>query len=130
MSESLKELKSIVAAAPNSKTMVCSNGHYWNDEDLANLAISCDSINGVLRSISDINRIIEMMEIKSKSNPAKEECKHSDTITHWNYHQCKSCGYVLTDSDFGCASRKWFPNIEAARFYQRNGFLPGEERDI
>ncbi len=37
--------------------------------------------------------------------------------------------YILTDSGFGCASNKWFPNVEAAKFYQKNGFLPGGDYD-
>ena len=67
MSESLEELKAIVAFAPCDKTMVCSNGHYWNDEDLATLAISGDSVNGVLRSIADIKLIIDLIEASSKT---------------------------------------------------------------
>ena len=124
MPESLEELKAIVSFAPNDKTMVCSNGHYWNDEGLATVAISGDSVNGVLRSLSDVKRIIELMEDKSKSKPAKEECEHADMITNWDHNQCKSCGYIRTDSGFGCASNKWFPNIEDAKFYEKNGFLP------
>ena len=70
MSETLEELKAIVAFAPFEQTMVCSNGHYWNDEGLATLAISGDSINGVLRSLADIKRIIELMEDNNKLRQA------------------------------------------------------------
>ena len=67
MSESLEELKAIIDNAPEGKTHVCvENGYqgYWNDDDCDCLAISGDGVYlSGMRSLSDIKRIIELMEL-------------------------------------------------------------------
>lgn len=139
--ESLEELKAIIDNAPEGASHIAKSAGqsrylkhnkrrdfiYYDGKTFCAFPTgsgylkTCKSI----RSISDIKRIIELMERAAKDEPVKAECGHDDCITHWDHHQCKSCGYVLTDGGFGCASRKWFTNIEAAKFYQKNGFLPG-----
>ena len=60
--ETLEELKEIISLAPEGETMIFRNGYYLNDEDLSRLAFSGNKISGGLRSLSDIKRIIELMD--------------------------------------------------------------------
>lgn len=66
MNESLEELKVIIDNAPGGKTHVCVENdyyEYWNDGDCDCLAISGDGVYlSDMRSLSDIKRIIELME--------------------------------------------------------------------
>ena len=58
-----------------------------------------------------------------------ENCQHKNgTKPDWTYSTCKDCGAVLTDGDWGIASRKWFRNLVEAKFYKEHGrFSDGEE---
>ena len=54
-----------------------------------------------------------------------EECKHNTgSSIHYTHVVCNNCGKVRTDGGWGVASRKWFDNLEQAKFYEKNGFLP------
>ncbi|HEY7866782.1 MAG TPA: hypothetical protein VIC51_12355 [Psychromonas sp.] len=65
--ETLEDLKAIRDNATEGKTHVCIEGKeisYWNDDDCDCLAISGDGIYlSGMRSLSDIERIIELMEL-------------------------------------------------------------------
>ena len=52
------------------------------------------------------------------------ECQHNEgeaSYTHWN---CLDCGAIKTDGGWGIASRKWFPSVDVAKFYQQHGRMP------
>lgn len=70
--ESLEDLKAIIAGKPDGKTHTLTESGvvtYWNDYDSACLAISGDSvILSGMRSLSDIERIIELMEWQIEAN--------------------------------------------------------------
>ena len=51
----------------------------------------------------------------------REECQHKDKTPKYDHIKCDSCGSVLTDGDWGVASRKWFKSLDVAKFYQKNG---------
>ncbi|HEY1034613.1 MAG TPA: hypothetical protein VGE09_06500 [Pseudoxanthomonas sp.] len=52
-------------------------------------------------------------------------CTHEKSgSVHYGYVRCDDCGYVRTDSGWGCASNRWFEDLAAARFYKRHGRLP------
>ena len=70
--ETLDDLKAIIAGAPGGKTHVCIEGKeisYWNDDDCDCLAISGDGVHlSGFSSLSDIERIIELMEWQIEAN--------------------------------------------------------------
>jgi len=130
--ETLEELKSIIAGAPEGATLY--DGEYFkfeNDEyhrwsmvfDIQGWNIDLDPSCEV-RSLSDIGLIIELMEQLNKIESVKEECAHPSTTASYTHVTCDSCCMIRTDGGWGCASRKWFDNIESAKFYEKNGFLP------
>lgn len=134
--ETLEELKAIVENAPERATHVGEDSKYlkfrknndwfeYSNSFSGHSVIYTQNLDNA-RSLSDIERIIELMEKLEGSGSIKDECEHRYCTAQWGHVQCDSCGYVLTDGGFGCASRKWFPNIEAAKFCQKNGFLPSE----
>ena len=132
--ETLEELKAIIDNAPHDATHACieSGTHYYfkvvglgaeiytGDDWLCYSGCALPDLCGV-RFISDIKRIIELMD---ESEPKKEECKHPSSTASYTHVTCDSCYMIRTDGGWGCASRKWFDNIESAKFYEKNGFLP------
>lgn len=138
--ETLKELKSIIAGAPEGATHIASSvgqsrylKHnvrrdfvYYDGRTFCSFPSRsgylrvCESI----RELSDIEQIIELMEQLNKIEPVKEECTHPSTTASYTHVTCDSCHMIRTDGGWGCASRKWFDNIESAKFYEKNGFLP------
>ena len=56
------------------------------------------------------------------------ECLHFNHSHGYDHSKCADCGYILTDGFWGCASRMWFRNVEQARYWQKNGFLPGNDQ--
>lgn len=77
MSESLEDLKAIIDNAPEGKTHTLNEGDtvtYWSDDDVGCLAISGDSVSLYgMRSLSDIKRIIELME--------RVKCVRNETLS-------------------------------------------------
>jgi hypothetical protein len=130
--ETLEELKAIIADKPEGATHIDDIKTYWKvisefDYYFYNRSQWNDSEpleNSFTRSLSDIERIIELMEQVSKIEPAKEECKHPSSTASYTHVTCDSCHMIRTDGGWGCASRKWFDNVESAKFYEKNGFLP------
>ena len=77
VSESLEDLKAIIDNAPDGKSHALNDGGiftYWSDEDIGCLAISGDSVSlSRMRSLSDIKRIIELME--------QAKCVRNETLS-------------------------------------------------
>ena len=55
----------------------------------------------------------------------QEDCKHDGGWSpRWDHGFCNKCGKVKVDRQWGVASGKWFDNLDQARFYKKNGFIP------
>ncbi len=86
--ETLEDLKAIIANAPDGKTMIAESGWCLNDDDAANLAISGGSVQGVIRSLSDIERIIELTEcLKS----IEQTVDGGDVLGCWDMMKIRDC---------------------------------------
>jgi hypothetical protein len=129
--ETLEQLKTIRDNAPDGATHIYDVDTYWKVVSELDYYFYNGShwdvsepLKNATRSLSDIERIIELMEQSSKGEYTKQECKHPMTTASYDYVTCDSCGMIKTDGGWGCASGKWFDNVESAKFYERNGFLP------
>lgn len=129
--ETLEELKAIVAGKPDGATHIDDINTYWkvvSEFDYYFYSGSqwddSEPLENGTRSLSDIERIVGLMERINEIEPAKEECKHPMTTPSYDHVTCDSCNMIRTDGGWSCASRKWFGNVESAKFYEKNGFLP------
>lgn len=138
--ESLEELKSIIDNAPEGATHISSSigqsrylKHnvrrdfvYYDGRTFCAFPTGSGYLKTckLIRSLPDIKRIIELEEKLNNSEYKKEECKHPSSTASYTHVTCDSCHMIRTDGGWGCASRRWFDNIESARFYEKNGFLP------
>lgn len=67
----------------------------------------------------------ELAELEQAASPQPAVCQHRGGCTSRRDHVvCKSCGWVMTDSGWGIASRRWFASLAHALFYQQTGRLP------
>lgn len=131
--ESLEDLKAIIDNAPEGASHYDGIYYRYSGDEVQSAPskrfawefVSDGSVQLELtRSLSDIERIIQLEERLNNSEYKKEECKHLSSTASYTHVTCDSCYMIRTDGGWGCASRKWFDNIESAKFYEKNGFLP------
>jgi hypothetical protein len=55
----------------------------------------------------------------------KHLCKHvNGTDPEYDHVICRNCRSILTDGEWGVASRQWFGSVSEAKLYQQTGRLP------
>ncbi len=68
--------------------------------------------------------VLEKEGVFVVNDGADDKCKHQSTEALYTHVECNTCHHIKTDGGWGVASRKWFENLEQAKFYERNGFIP------